>query len=337
MKRRQFILSLAGSAAIVGWAGWKAGSAGQAGAGVTGLSKFTRRSWALGTNVNLTVFHDNKKTAEKAMNAAFAELNRVEDVLSLYRPESQLSQLNKTGQLEGAHPYLKEVLERALRLSEQTNGAFDVTVQPLYTLHAASAAQGGTPDPKSLEETLKRIGWKKVQMDEDSITLNGHGTELTLNGIAQGFAADAVGRVLKEHGISHALIDTGEIGTVGTHAQKETWDIGIKHPRKTGGYLALAALDGRCLATSGDYETRFGEGYENHHILDPRSGRSPQEISSVSVAAPTAMEADALSTALFLTGVENGMKMIESLPEVDALFVSKSGKMTQTAGFPLKS
>ena len=336
MKRRQFILSLAGSAAAVGWAGWKLGSARpQDPAG--NLARFTRRSWALGANVNLTVYHHDRKEAETALEAAFAELNQVEDVLSLYRPDSQLARLNRNSRLDNAHPYLLKVLERSARLSLETDGAFDVTVQPLYTLYAENARQGKQPDGKDLEMTLAKVGWRRVKINGASVVLEEPGTEITLNGIAQGFAADAVGQVLMAHGIQHALIDTGEIGTVGAHAEKASWDIGIRHPREADGYLALAELNGRSMATSGDYETRFGEGYDHHHLLDPRTGSSPTELSSVSVAAPSAMEADALSTALFLVGLRKGMAMIESMPDADALFVTKSGQMSKSSGFPINS
>jgi thiamine biosynthesis lipoprotein len=340
MKRRQFMLSLAGSAAILGWAGWKIGTRKGAGTHLfpaAGLARFSRSSWALGTKVELTVFHDDEKSANRALEEAFVELNRVEEVMSLYRPESEIARLNRTGKLNSPHPYMLEVLETANRVSQQTGGAFDITVQPLYTLYATHNEAGTLPSEAEIAAVLKRVGWQRVEFNRERVVLNGAGTEITLNGIAQGFAADAVGRVLKAHGIQHALIDTGEVNAVGGHAQRENWTIGIKHPRDENGLLALAQLNGRCLATSGDYETRFGNGYESHHLLDPHTGHSPKELSSVSVAAATALEADALSTAVFLTGLDKGMQLIESIPGADALFVTKSGRVTKTSGFPLQS
>jgi thiamine biosynthesis lipoprotein len=336
MKRRQFMLSLVGSAATIGWVGWKIGSGTGKWSG-KGLTRMSRSSWALGTKVELTLFHNDRKAGALALEEAFAELDKVESVMSLYRPDSQISELNRTGRLESGHPYILEVLETAKRMSRLTAGAFDVTVQPLYTLYATHNDAGTRPGADEIQAVLKRVGWEKVQINGSEVTLTGVGTEITLNGIAQGFAADAVGKVLKKHGIQHALIDTGEVNTVGGHAERENWNIGIKHPREKDGLLALAQLHGRCLATSGDYETRFGQGYEFHHLLDPKTGRSPQELSSVSVAAATALEADALSTAVFLTGLDQGMELIESIPEADALFVTKTGRVVKTSGFPLQS
>jgi thiamine biosynthesis lipoprotein len=330
------MLSLAGTAALVGWAGWKtAKRPGSSFAG--GLSRISRTSWALGTQVKLTVFHNDKKAAALALEEAFAELEHVESVMSLYRTDSQICELNRTGRLESADPYLIEVLKTAERVARQTSGAFDITIQPLYRLYADHNDRGTRPEEAQIAQVLKRIGWQRVELSENAVVLNGKGTQITLNGIAQGFAADAVGKVLQKHGIQHALVDTGEVNTIGGQPEHENWNIGIKHPREEGGLLALAKLNGRCMATSGDYETRFGPGYEFHHLLDPKTGHSPQELSSVSVVASTALEADALSTALFLTGLDEGMRLIDSIPGADALFVSKTGKVVKSSGFPLNS
>ncbi|MGC9451113.1 MAG: FAD:protein FMN transferase [Oceanipulchritudo sp.] len=329
MKRRQFILSLAGTAAA-GLAGWKlTGSAND-----VRLAKVTRTGWALGANVRLTVFHNDQAVAEQALEAAFAEIDRIEDIMSLYREDSAICRLNRDGFLDHPDSALVEVLTHARALSARTGGAFDVTVQPLWTLYNRHAQMGTLPGDEEIRAVLSRIGWKRLEVKPERIALQGKGTEITLNGIAQGYAADAVARVFKDHGIHSALIDTGEIEAIGTHAEKDQWSIGIKHPRKEREMLGLAGLRDRCLATSGDYESRFSAGYRDHHLLDPRTGHSPSELSSVSVAARTALQADALSTAVFLLGLVKGRELVEITPGADALFVTKDGRMIQTDGFP---
>ena len=300
------------------------------------LTKVTRHGWALGTNVSMTVFHRDPDTAGKALTEAFAELDRVEDIMSLYRQDSEISRLNRDGHLENPHPWLVDILQQSAELSNATNGAFDVTVQPLWKVHYQHAQAGTVPTGEALQDAIARVNWRNVAITSAGIHLR-PGTEITLNGIAQGFAADAVSRVFRREGIEHALIDTGEIGTVGSHAEKEAWSIGIKHPRNEQDLLGLAALNGRCLATSGDYETRFSEDYSQHHLLDPKTGHSPTELSSVTVVAETAVQADALSTAVFLVGVKEGQRLVETTPGADALFVSKGGQVTRTDGFPLIS
>jgi FAD:protein FMN transferase len=305
--------------------------------GLGRMARVKRTSWALGTQVTLSVFHPEARTAEAAITRAFKELDRVEDILSLYRSNSQVSRLNRTGHLDDAHPYLLEVLKTAADMSRLSNGAFDVTVQPLYLLHAENAKLGRRPSAAAMKETLAKVGWEQIEVKGSSVHLHGKGVEITLNGIAQGFAADVVNRVLREEGIEHALIDTGEIGAVGHHVEKESWTIGIKHPRESGDFLAMADLKDRSLATSGDYETRFGDGYEHHHLLNPGTGQSPLELSSVTVAAPNALLADALSTTLFLTGSDAGMRLIRSFPQTDVLFVTKTGKIIHSDGFPIRN
>lgn len=282
----------------------------------------------------MTVFHGSAAEAEAALDEAFASLERVERVMSLYRADSQLSRLNRDGLLEDPDSWLLEVLGAARRISERSGGAFDVTVQPLWELYEAAAAGGGLPGADELGEALGKVDWRRVEITPGRVNLRGRGTAVTLNGIAQGFAADVVGRTLGAHGIRSALIDTGEIGSLGGRPDTGRWTVGIRHPREAGHFIGMAALRGLSLSTSGDYETRFGEGYRDHHLIDPRTGRSPVEFSSVSVAAPTALEADALSTAVFLMGPEKGRALVESTPGAEALFVGKNGTVTRTGGFP---
>ncbi|MEZ5276893.1 MAG: FAD:protein FMN transferase [Opitutaceae bacterium] len=343
MKRRMFITCLVGTAAI-GWSVLKLkgtrsahvpGGALPGTSGTRKLFKITRTTRALGTGVSLTVLHSDRAAAEEAIADAFRELGRVEDIMSLYRPESQLCQLNREGLLDHPHPYLIEVLQSARNLSEVTDGAFDVTVQPLWQLYDENARAGTLPTQEAIRNALATVDWRRVEIGRDQVRINGSGTRITLNGIAQGYAADTVKRVLGEHGIRSALIDTGEIDAIGQTSGDRDWTIGIKHPRKMGEFLSLAALQNRALATSGDYETKFSDDYRLNHLLDPKTGRSPDELSSVSIAAPTALQADALSTAVFILGMAEGRRLVESTPGTDALFVTKLGQVERTAGFPI--
>ena len=122
--------------------------------------------------------------------------------------------------------------------------------------------------------------------------------------------------------------------TLGGKARGEAWTVGIQHPRRDDAYLRWRSCEGRCLATSGDYATAFGSDRRDHHIFDPHTGRSPQELASVSVVAPTATQADALSTALFVLGADGGLALLEATPGADALFVLKDGTTLATSGFP---
>jgi thiamine biosynthesis lipoprotein len=343
-RRRFLALALGTGATLGGWnlcAGWRReeGEAGQAAEETPPLPEetlhaVTRKSWAMGAGVSLTVLHARREVAGQATVAALAELRLVERLMSLYRPDSQLCRLNRDRVLDRPHPYLVEVFRAAEVTSQQTAGAFDATVQPLWDVYAAAQKAGGLPDEKAVEAARRKVDWRQVEIAADRIRLYGDATAITLNGIAQGFAADRMLSVLRRRDIRHALVNTGEIGTLGGKGRNAAWSVGIQHPRRDDVYLTLAKLEGRCLATSGDYATAFSDDRRDHHIFDPRTGHSPRELASVSVAAATATQADALSTALFVLGPDRGRKLLEATPGADALFVLKDGATLVTSGFP---
>jgi thiamine biosynthesis lipoprotein len=295
----------------------------------------SRSSWALGSDVSMTVAGLPRPAAERALDAAFAELETVEQVMSLYRPDSQICRLNRTGELRDPHPFLLEVLRHAEATSRRTFGAFDITVQPLWELYSAAKRQGRLPTDDELAVARAKVGWWGVESCWESVVrLGGAGQQITLNGVAQGFAADRAVAALKRHGVEHALVNAGEIGAHGSKPTGEPWTIGIQHPREADSFVSLAGLADRSLSTSGDYETSFTDDFRKHHIFDPRTGDSPPELASVSIVAPTALEADALSTAAMVLGVERTLQLVARSPGVDALLVTKSGRTIASAGFP---
>ncbi len=299
-----------------------------------GLQAVERTGFALGAATSIVALHEDRSTAERAVGAAVAELKTVQSVMSLYRPDSQLCRLNRDGVVLESHPYLVQVLHKARATSAASGGDFDVTVQPLWTLFADACGHGHLPSADDIERTRAMVDWRRVGTCDNSIRLKGSGTVVTLNGIAQGFAADRVLKALAAGGVRHALVNTGEIGAMGRRRDGERWTIGIQHPRHQEAFISRARLSGRCMATSGDYGTTFSPDHVHNHIFDPRTGRSPKELQSVTVLAKTGLEADALSTTVFVTGVERGIELIESTPGADALFVLKNGKCKATNGFP---
>lgn len=337
LSRRRFLTALGGIAAGSALAAARGARRGEL---FGGSRVHRRRGAALGTTVSLTVVHADRSAADEALNDAFRAIDAVEDVMSLYRPHSQLCRLNRDGVLNDPHPDLLTVVTTAEELSRRTDGAFDVTVQPLWDLFSRAHKNGGAlPSPDQIERARSAVDWRRVELSTRSIRLrgprDGHSpTAVTLNGIAQGFALDRVAEVLRQHGIDHALIDTGEVGGFGRKQDDTPWRIGIPGPRDTSRQAALADLDGRCLATSGDYRTAFGSDFRDHHIFDPRTGRSPTEVASVTVVAPNGLWADALSTALCVLGPEKGIALLESIPRADALFIRKDGQSIASPGFP---
>lgn len=332
-RRRLLQLSL-GSAATL----WMGGRASRdwfgKGEPVLADDSVTRRAWALGSDVSMTVMGLPRDRAEQALDAAFSELELVEQVMSLYRPDSQLCRLNRDRVLDQPHPYLLDVLATAEQTSRQSAGAFDITVQPLWALFAACQKENRLPTEDEIAAARASVDWQAVEVAPTRIRLREPVKAITLNGIAQGFAADRAVTALRNHGVEHALINTGEISSLGRKLNGDDWTVGIQHPREPDAFVSLAALDGRSLATSGDYETTFSADFSKNHIFDPRTGQSPSEVASVSILAPTAMQADALSTAAMVIRPESTLAWIESLGNVDAFFVLKDGRTHRTRGFP---
>jgi thiamine biosynthesis lipoprotein len=293
----------------------------------------TRTSRALGAAVSITVLGVPEPRANRAIDAALAEIETVETVMSLYRPDSQLCRLNRNGVLDRPHPYLVEVLVAARETSRLSDGAFDVTVQPLWQLFSTCRKDGRLPSESEIAAARRSVVWRGIECSADRVRLLDPVTAVTLNGIAQGFAADRAVAALRSHGVEHALVNTGEIGSVGAKPDGRDWTAGIQHPRVPDAYVSLAALRGRSLATSGDYATKFAADFSKNHIFDPRTGESPGETASASIAAPTAMQADALSTAAMVLGVDQTLALIAQLPDVDALLVRKDGRVQRTIGF----
>ena len=298
------------------------------------LASATRTGKALGAEVAMTALHADKAVAQKAVDAAFDELAAVEGLMSLYRPDSAICTLNRTGRLADPHPYLVEVLRKSQHISQLSDGAFDITVQPLWQLYAEAKKQGKLPDESAIAAARARVDYRRVEISERLVRFKSGGMAITLNAIAQGYAADRAIAAMRKLGIEHALVNTGEIGTIGRRADGKPWSVGIQHPRRSDAYIALASLDGRCMATSGDYATSFTSDFLYNHIFDPATGRSPREVCSVSVVADSGADADALATAVFVLGREKGLRLIERLARTEAMLVFKDGRAIATRGFP---
>ncbi|MBI4660408.1 MAG: FAD:protein FMN transferase [Verrucomicrobia bacterium] len=344
MTRRDFAAAIGGtwSAAlslpsVLSWGAPNASSNGSvldAAESASGLCVVRQTAQAFGAEGSLLILHPEEKIARRAAKAAVAELEKVEEFLSLYRPESEICRLNQAGVLARPHPYLVNALRKSLEMSAKSAGAFDVTVQPLWELYEATKKSGRIPTSAELESARGKVDWRQIEVTADEIRLKRRGMKVTLNAMAQGFAADRVLSALRAHGISQALVNTGEIGAMGRRADGKPWTIGIQHPRRKDAFVALANLENCCMATSGDYASAFDDDYLRHHIFDPATGQSPRELSSVTITAPSGTDADALSTTVFVLGAENGLRLLAEFPKAEAFLVRKDGGIIKTRGFP---
>lgn len=246
------------------------------------------RGIALGAEARLILAHPD---SDRLVAAALDELARLERIFSLYRRDSELSRLNEAGVLDAPSTELVELLALAGLVHDATGGVFDPSIQPLWAAYAAAGAEGRAPTDPERAAALARVGWEGVTVDPGRITLR-PGMALTLNGIAQGLAADRLAEVAARHGLSDLLIDAGELRAVGPTG----WTARIEEPG--GDAAARLVLSDRALATSAPLGTRIGPRGDRPHIL-AADGR-PAQWRLASVSAPTAAVADALSTAAVL-------------------------------------
>lgn len=259
------------------------------------------RGVALGAVAQLQIHHWDRAAAERLIDRSEKELRRLEGSFSLYRDDSTLVELNRRGAIAAPPPDFVRLLEECRRYAQLSNGLFDPTVQPLWTLHAehfskADADPSG-PTPAALAAARDLVGWERVSASPDRVALGRRGMALTLNGIAQGYVTDRIADLLRAEGVSHSMIDLGEIRALGEHPEGRPWRIGLADPgRPEAGAEEIALVD-RAVATSAPSGFRFDPAGRFTHLFDPRSGASARRYRSVSVVTPTATAADALSTA----------------------------------------
>jgi len=291
------------------------------------------RLTGFGTTLALRAGHRDPSVADAALADGVATIRRIEAAMNLFSPESALSRLNRDGRLAAPPADLVAILRFANAIAEGSQGAFDVTVQPLWPVFATAAENGALPPAAAVAAARERVGWRHLLVDDAEIRFARPGMAATLNGIAQGYAADRVRAAFVARGIAHALIDTGEWAALGSPQAdgERPWTLGIADPRDERRLLARVALDGRSLASSSDAQTTFSADRRYHHILDPHTGYSPPDLAGVTVLAPSAALADALTKVLFVGGFTNGLRLAEHWG-VDALIVDKSGRWLATPG-----
>ena len=302
------------------------------------LKLFKKASLSMGTVFEATIYAPDKYVAEKTFNDVFQEINRLDYLMSNYKKESVLSELNKNASAEPANcnKELASVIEQSLQYSDITDGAFDITIGPLMKKWGFFKKQGRIPNKEELESVLESVSYKNIIIEEKTIKslaknpvtvktvhFKNPDTRIDLGGIGKGYAVDRAVSVLKQNGISSALINfAGNIYTFGTPPGKKSWVIGLQHPRESEGLLGTFEIKDKAVSTSGDYEKFFTiEGKRYSHIIDPRTGNPVKGIVSVTIVTGNATRADALSTGVFVLGLEKGMDLIEQLPDVEGIII----------------
>jgi thiamine biosynthesis lipoprotein len=297
----------------------------------TGLQWTSRTLTGMGTSMTIRVAHINTSVTNAALDASIAAIRHVEDQMSLFRSHSAINQLNSNGRLDHPHPDLVEILRIARQISERSKGTFDVTVQPLWLAFDVARKLGRLPNAQEVAKARASVGWEKMHVSDEAIWFDSPSMAITLNGIAQGFAADKVKAILEKFGIQDALIDTGEWAALGRPAAGRDWSLGVTHPRNEKTLFARLPMRGKCVATSADDQCTFSPDFANHHIFDPRTGYSPPNLASVTVAAPSCVMADAVTKVIFMSGFLESLELAKAW-DVDVLVMDKNGHWQASPG-----
>ena len=278
---------------------------------------------ALGAAAEIVLYDSDATRARRLIARCVEEIDRLEDVFSLYRPESAIRRLNRDGRLAAPPLELVALLAEARSYSERTDGIFDVTVQPLWHLYTAHFAHPGA-DPRGPAEAAHvrakaLVDYRAVEIEPTEVRFARPGMAVTLNGIAQGYITDRVATLLQEAGMGDVLLDIGEVRALGRHPDGRPWRVGIRLAAEPETVARTVTITDRAVATSAGIASVFEPSGRHHHLFDPATGRPAQAAGQVSVIAPRATVADALSTALAVSRPELAAAFAARFPEIKVL------------------
>jgi thiamine biosynthesis lipoprotein len=296
----------------------------------------------MGTAIHVELWAEDKRLGDAAAAGVMEEMHRIDRAMSPHKASSELSRINRDA---GHHavPLSGEMfglLQRALQFSQLTGGAFDISYAAVGQLY--DYRQRVRPSPAALERARALVGWQHLHLDPQARTLRfgRPGMRIDLGGFAKGHAVDRAAALLRQRGITSAIVSAGGdsrvIGSRGGSAagqDERPWTVAIRHPRREHEVVAVLPLEDVSVSTSGDYERYFDDGAERvHHLIDPATGRSPHHVHSVTILAADGLTSEALSKAVFVMGVARGLALVETQPGTDAVVVDAQGALHASSG-----
>jgi FAD:protein FMN transferase len=296
----------------------------------------------MGTYVTITLNKGGKsqKDLTRAASDAFAQITKVDELMSTYKPQSNLSRINQSSGIAPvpADPEVIYNIEKALYVARLTDGAFDVTVGPLVNAWKIGSKDARVPSPDEIKRALSLVGYRNIEIDKKAGTvfIDKRGASIDLGGIAKGYASDRAVSVLRKEGIKGGIVAcAGDVKVFGLRPDGTPWTIGIQHPRKEDGALmAKLTLTDSAVSTSGDYERYFiKDGVRYCHIMNPKTGYPARGLMSVTVAAKDSWLADSMATGLFVMGPDKAYALALKHPEIEVLMITDAGKVLATGRF----
>ncbi|MCY6355228.1 FAD:protein FMN transferase [Clostridium sp. ZS2-4] len=291
----------------------------------------------LGTYCKITIYN---KSSRDVLEKAFNRINEIENKMTINKASSEIININSNAGLDyvKVSPDTFYVIKQGNYYSELSKGKFDISIGPIVKLWNIGTDKARVPSPEEIKDKLPLINHKNILLNEkeNKVMLKNKGMIIDLGSIAKGYAGDEVEKVLVENGVKHAIINLGgNIVALGSKPDNKAWKLGVQNPFDSRGeYLGTVEVSDKSVITSGIYE-RFIEkdGKRYHHILNPENGYPvDNSLVSVSIIADKSIDGDALSTTAFALGLEKGLKLTESLKNVDAIFVTKDSDVYVTSG-----
>lgn len=311
-------------------------------AGVTARAEWVERveDGIMGTRIAVELWADDKAAGDAAIDAVMGEMRRIDELMSTYKPTSELSRVNARAALEPIEitPELFDLLTTALQYSRDTDGAFDITYASVGYLYDFRHRK--RPDEASIEKALPAVDYHHVLLDPSTHTVrfSQAGVRVDLGGIAKGHAVDCGIQLLQKRGITRALVTAGGDSRIIGDRFGTPWVVGIRHPDRKNEVIARIPLEDAALSTSGDYERYFDEnGVRYHHIIDPHSGHSASKVRSATIIGPNATRTDGLSKTAFVLGPERALEIYNRLEDIDAVLVAPDGRVLYTKGLEAPS
>lgn len=315
---------------------------------ITGCSKadnvYEETQFKMDTSMTIKAYGPG---AKGAVQEAFERIGEIENLTSISISTSDVSRINDNAGREyvKVHPDVLKIIKESIKYSEMSGGAFDITIGPIVKLWAIGTKDQRIPSSSEIDEKIPLVGYNKIKINDadGSIMLEKQGMSIDLGGIAKGYAADQAVAVLSKHGIKKAIVNLGgsNINAIGSKSEDKQWSIGLQHPRKeqNAGYLGILKLSDKTVSTSGDYERYFIEnGKRYHHILNPATGYPADSgviADSIVIDGSvnnSSMDADALSTIVFILGSDKGMKFISGIPGVECVIATSDNRLLVTDG-----
>ena len=296
---------------------------------------FSREEAIMGTSVSVELWQDDPAAAQADMQAVMEEMHRIDELMSPYKPTSELSRINR----EAARKPLPISLEmynliaRSLDFSRFSGGAFDITFASVGYMY--DYRRHIKPTDAQIAKALPGINYRHLLLDPAGHTIyfTRPGMRIDLGGIAKGYAVDNCIAILKKRGVTNALVTAGGDSRLLGDRRGRPWNVGIRDPRKPGAVIAVLPLENTAISTSGDYERFFKEnGVRYHHIIDPKTGKSATGVRSVTVIAPEGVITEGLTKTVFVHGPKEGMALVESYKGADAIIIDAHGNMTFSSG-----